>query len=83
MSAEIMAVISGIVNVIGVLAGIFGWRKYKKVERVAETVIKGVEATAKVLKSDEVKVVKKMIQGVAHEVGNGGDVDKMVQKLTK
>ncbi len=73
---EIVAVISGAINAIGAVAGIFGWKKHQavkqaaeRVERAGEAIIQGVEACEKVVGTDEAKQVKRSIQTVAEAAG--------------
>ena len=76
---EIVAVISGVVNVFGAVAGLFGWKKHQEVvsaaeqvQRTGEAIIQGVEACKTALGSDEAKAVKESIQAVAESAGVEG-----------
>ena len=73
---EIITVISGVLNVLGALAGIFGWKKHRtvrdrlqQVERAGEAIIQGVEACEKLLTTDEAKTVKRSVRSVAEAAG--------------
>ena len=73
---EIVTLVSGAVNVLGAIAGIFGWKRHQQVkdaaqqiERVGEAIIQGVEACGKVMGTDEAKQVKQSIQTVAQAAG--------------
>jgi hypothetical protein len=86
--AEIAAILSGVVNVLGAIAGFFGWRRRKKIERVAEqiertgeAVIQGIEACEKVLGGDEAKQVKRSVRAVAEAAGVEDTLHEWVKKL--
>lgn len=86
--AEIAAIVSGVVNVLGAIAGFFGWKRRKKIERVAEqvertgeAVIQGIEACEKVLGSDEAKRVKRSVQAVAEAAGVEDTLHDWLKKL--
>ncbi len=73
---EVVAVLSGLVNIVGGIAAFFGWKRHRevkeaaeRVERVGEAVIQGVEACEKALGSDETKEVKRSIRNVAEAAG--------------
>ncbi len=73
---EIVTLVSGAVNVLGAIAGIFGWKRHQQVkevaqqvERVGEAIIQGVEACGKVMGTDEANQVKQSIQTVAQAAG--------------
>ena len=74
---EIITFVSGAINVIGVIAGLFGWKRHQElkdaavqVERAGEAVIQGVEACGKLIGSDDAKQVKQSIQAVAEAAGS-------------
>ena len=73
---EIITIVSGALNVLGAIAGMFGWKKHQdlknaadQVERVGEAVIQGVEACGNILDTDEAKQVKQSVQAVAQAAG--------------
>jgi len=73
---EIVAIISGVFNIAGAIAGFFGWNQHQKVKALAErvqstgeAVIQGVEACKNVLGTDEAKQVKQSIQAVSEAAG--------------
>ncbi|MFO7897533.1 MAG: hypothetical protein R6V58_00560 [Planctomycetota bacterium] len=73
---EIVTVVSGLLNVLGAVAGAFGWKRHRElrdkaeeVERAGEAVIHGVEACERILGTDEGKQVKRSVQTVARTVG--------------
>jgi len=73
---EIVTLVSGAVNVVGAIAGLFGWKRHQEVkeaaqriERAGEAVIQGVEACETILGSDEAKQVKRSVQAVAEAAG--------------
>ena len=73
---EIVTLVSGAVNVLGAIAGIFGWKHHQQVTeaaqqvaRAGEAIIQGVEACGKVMGTDEAKQVKQSIQTVAQAAG--------------
>ena len=73
---EIVTLVSGAVNVLGAIAGIFGWKRHQQVkevaqqvERAGEAIIQGVEACGKVMGTDEANQVKQSIQTVAQAAG--------------
>ena len=77
--SEVVAVISGVINLIGGIAAVFGWKRHQevkdaaeRVERAGEAVIQGVEACEKALGTNEAKEVKRSIQRVAEAVGSEG-----------
>ena len=85
---EIVTVISGVLNVFAAIAGVFGWRRQKKlkdtaqrVERVGEAVIQGVEACEKVLATDEAKQVKRSVHKVAEAAGVEDDLHGWLAEL--
>jgi hypothetical protein len=74
--AEIVAVLSGIVNVVGAIAGLLGWRRHRRVretaervERTGEAVIQGVEACERLVGSSEAQAVKQSVRAVAEAAG--------------
>ena len=73
---EIIALVSGAINVLGSIAGLFGWRRHQEiktaaqnVERAGEAVIQGVEACERLMDTDDAKVVKQSVQTVAEAAG--------------
>jgi hypothetical protein len=86
--AEIAAVVSGLVNLLGAVAGFFGWKKRKRIEAVAqqvertgEAVIQGIEACEKVLGGHEAKQVKRSVQAVAEAAGVEGHLHGWLKRL--
>lgn len=76
---EIITVISGLLNVLGAVAGFFGWKRHREVkvraeqiERAGEAVIQGVEACERILGGEEAKQVKRSIRSVAEAAGAEG-----------
>jgi len=85
---EIVTVISGVLNILGAVAGMLGWKRHRKikdaarrVERVGEAVIQGVETCEKVLGSKEARQVKRSIQAVAEAAGVEGWLHEWLVKL--
>jgi len=85
---EIVGVVSGALNVLGAIAGLFGWRRHQavkeaagRVERAGEAVIQGVEACEEVLGSREAKQVKQSIQAVAQAAGVEGSLHRWLVRL--
>lgn len=85
---EIVGIISGLLNVAGAIAGLFGYRKHQQVvklaqdvERAGEAVILGVEAAERIVGSDEAKQVKQTIQTVAEAAGVEDNLHSWIQKL--
>ena len=85
---EVVSIISGALNVLGAVAGLFGWRRHKevkeaakRVEQTGEAIIQGVEACEKVVGSEEAKQVKRSIQAVAEAVGVEGFLHRWLVKL--
>lgn len=85
---EIVTVVSGVLNVVGAIAGLFGWKKHQElktaaeqVERVGEAVIQGVEACGSVLDSDDAKQVKQSVQTVAQAAGVEDTLHKWLVRL--
>ena len=73
---EVVAVLSGLVNIIGGIAAFFGWKRHRevkeaaeRVERVGEAVIQGVEACERALGSEEAQEVKRSVRNVAEAAG--------------
>jgi hypothetical protein len=73
---EVVAVLSGVINLVGAIAGFFGWKHHRKaaaaaeqVERTGEAVIQGIEACEQVIKTDEAKRVKQSVQAAARAAG--------------
>ena len=85
---EIVTVISGILNILGAIAGVIGCKRHKqikdmaqRVERVGEAVIQGVETCEKVLGSENAKQVKRSVQAVAEAAGVEGWLHGWLVKL--
>ncbi len=85
---EIITVVSGALNVIGIIAGALGWKRLgeiretaRQVERVGEAVIQGVEACGKVIGSDDAKKVKRSVQAVAEAAGVEGFLHRWLVRL--
>ena len=73
---EVVAAVSGLLNALGAVAGLFGWRHHRKlhdradeIERAGEAVIQGVEACEQILGSEEAKQVKRSVQTAATAAG--------------
>lgn len=86
--SEIVAVISGVINLIGGIAAFFGWKRHQavkdaaeRVERAGEAIIQGVEAYEKALGTKEAKEVKQSIQRVAEAVGSEGFLHDWLVRL--
>lgn len=86
--SEIVAVFSGVINIIGGIAAFFGWRRHKqvkeaaeRVERTGEAIIQGVEACEKALGTEEAKQVKRSIQNVAEAAGTEGFLREWLVRL--
>lgn len=85
---EIITVVSGALNIIGIVAGVFGWKRYgeiketaRQVERVGEAVIQGVEACEKLIGSADAKRVKRSVQAVAEAAGVEGFLHRWLVRL--
>jgi len=86
--SEIVAVLSGVINIIGGIAVFFGWKRHKqvketaeRVERAGEAIIQGVEACEKALGTDEAKEVKRSIEKVAEAAGTEGFLHDWLVRL--
>ena len=86
--AEIVAVVSGALNILGAVAGIFGWKRHnevkeaaQRVERTGEAVIQGIEACKKVIGTKEAKQVKRSVQTVAEAAGVEAFLHRWLVKL--
>ena len=86
--SEIVAVFSGLINIVGGIAAFFGWKKHQevkaaaeRVERTGEAIIQGVEACEKALGSDEAKQVKQSIRKVAEAAGTEGFLHAWLVRL--
>ncbi len=85
---EIVAVISGALNILAAVAGLFGWKHHKKikqaarqVERTGEAIIQGVEACEEVMGTEQAKQVKRSVQAVAEAAGTEGFLHGWLVKL--
>ena len=85
---EVVTLVSGALNVLGAIAGMFGWKKHKevkeaaqRVERTGEAIIQGVEACEKIIGSDEARQVKRSIQSVAEATGTESFLHRWLVKL--
>ena len=86
--SEIVAVLSGVINIVGGIAAFFGWKRHKqvketaeRVERAGEAIIQGVEACEKALGTEEAKEVKHSIQRVAEAAGAEGFLHDWLVRL--
>ena len=85
---EIVTVISGVLNVLGAIAGLLGWKSHRRVrdrlervQRAGEAIIQGVEACEKLLHRNEVRQVKRSIQKVAEAAGAEGFLHRWLVRL--
>jgi hypothetical protein len=85
---EIVTIVSGLFNIAAVVAGLFGWRRHRRlkeaarrVERTGEAVIQGVEACENALGSSQAREVKRSVQAVAEAAGCEGFLHDWLAKL--
>jgi|GEM_PF-6625778 len=85
---EIVAVVSGVLNIFGAVAGLFGWKKHQEVKeaaertaRAGEAVIQGVEACERILGSDEAGKVKRSVKAAAEAAGVEGFLHSWLARL--